>query len=257
MHHIELDYSQIAVLKKKLLDSHYFEYMWHRFFEDRDVAYKDWNPAGWQHDDDSLARYHLYFQQYKHLLQRATILDIGAGLNFYSVWAMENGAHSVDYIEPDLYKFEYGEEYIALRELEHKIKGECIDINSYIQRGQYNTYDVVFLLDVLYYTANHYEIFKFIREELKPNHIFLECTVNDNDYVNAWTPSTDPKDWQSFPGSTETTALTPSREALFNTIHEAGLNVAAFYDYKNYKIKSNSIPRREGRKVFMILTPKK
>ena len=110
MKKLELDYDKIDLLKTTLTDNNYVEAMWHRFFTGEVGVVND-NPE-WQYPEDWLSRYHLYFEQYGHLLKWATVLDIGAGMNFYGVWAAINGARYVDYIEPDEHKYNCGIEYL-------------------------------------------------------------------------------------------------------------------------------------------------
>lgn len=256
---LDLDYKKIDSLKTTLNDNHYVEYIWHRFFEDKTIAFDEWSPAGWTYPEDWLSRYHLYFEQYKHLINSASILDIGAGLNFYGTWASLNGCDYVDYIEPDKYKFKYGKEYIKVREQEDYMTGWCMDINTFMEHtSKHHTYDVVFLLDVLYYTNNHMEIFMFLKHQIKAKYVFFECTVLDdidelpNGHSDIWFPDTNPAAMQGYPGTV--LAMRPTRKALFNIIGTAGFNIDAMYDYKDYKGSGESPPRGSGQKVFMVLS---
>lgn len=260
-----IDYNRIDELNNDLDDNNFIEYIFHRFFENSSIKYENWTPMtpGWKMPGCWLSRYHLYYDQCNHLLQDASILDIGSNLNFYNTWAILNGAKSVDYIEPDDYKFHMGNEYLTVRNMHDVIKGECIDINGFMNKANHKSYDVVFLLDVLYYTNNHIEIFKFMKDVIKPKTIFFECTVIDDvvEYpdgiLKLWHPRTSPVIFESFHNSDikndNPLAMVPSRKALFNIIDSAGFTVDSIYDYKDYTGDGESSPRMAGNKVFMIL----
>jgi len=261
---LDLDYERIKELKKEL-NNNQVEYIYHRFFENKAIEYADWRPNNpqWEFPNDWLSRYHLYFDQYKHLLEDSKILDIGAGLNFYNSWAVSNGARSADYIEPDEYKFKMGIEYLKLREMNNVINGRCIDISTLIDKPNHARYDVVFLLDIMYYTNNHMEIFDFIKNVINPKSVFFECTVIDDvddcpdGVLQLWTPKTSPFIFESFNSITmpnnKPLSMKPSRRALFSMLKTVGFTIDAMYDYRDYRSTGESPPRLTGNKVFMIL----
>ncbi len=261
MNSLELDYKRIDELKLTLNDNHYVEYIWHRFFDPDDPTRFDEcvpNTPIWQYPEDWLSRYHLYYDQFGYLLKDAEILDIGANFNFYNTWAMLAGAKSVEYLEPNTRAFELGKEYLSIRNT-NNVHGDCVDIDTWMARPEHKTYDVVFLLDMLYYTTNHLEIFKFLKNTIKPTTIFFETsTMPDDDahpngQVELWYPKGLMKFENEELNVDNSVAHNPSRKFLFNIIAEAGFTIEAMYDYKNYKGNGESRPRMDGEKVFMIL----
>ena len=241
------------------------EYAFHCFFEGKEMRRNSgWSPAknpSWIMPEDWLSRYHIYFDHFGHLLEDKDVLDLGANLNFYGAWALKNGARSLRYIEPDERRFEMGIQYLKYRSLHERTFGEEIDLNRYMST-EFDQIPIVFLLDVLYYTDNHVQILKYIKNVVKPEHVFFECTVVDDvetspeGILEAWRPSPDPEIFQTFQNRrfpTPKIAFTPSRKALFSMFDAVGFEIEAMYDYKDYTGTGESKVRLNGQKVFMLL----
>lgn len=255
---INLDLEQIE--KTKLRDNHYIEYIYHKLFDNPDHSFDKVDPskATWNYPLCWLSRYYLYYQLHKDILKNANILDIGSNLNFYSAWAMLNGARHVYGIEADPGRHALGREYVQLRGLENNITTENISIDEFIKTYD-NTrqYDVVFFLDVFYYLNNGIHVLKFIKDIIKPKFLFFESTIvddlTDDGHFAIWYPSMDPKKFQSYQNSPLKTALMPSRKALLNVVQSQGWQIRSYYDYHDLIGHGESPPRREGKKDFYLL----
>lgn len=255
---IILDLDDVA--KTKLTDNYFVEYIFHKFFDNPGYTFDqvDQTTHTWDYPLCWLARYYLYFVLNQSLIKDAKILDIGSNLNFYSAWAILNGAKHVHSVEADVERYKLGNEYINLRGLENNISTENSSIDEFIKNYNHSVqYDVVFFLDVLYYLNNSIHVLQFIKDVIKPKFLFLESTIVDDltsdGHFALWYPSTDSKKFQSYQNNPLKTALMPSRNALFNTISSQGWRVISYYDYHNFIGYGESPPRREGKKDFYIL----
>jgi SAM-dependent methyltransferase len=256
---IALDIDQVAGLV--LNDSHYIEYIYYKLFDNPEYTFDQYDPASqkWKYPLCWLARYHLYYIMHQSIIKDARILDIGSNLNFYSVWAILNGARYVHSFEADLTRYTLGAEYIKLRKLEAQISTENCNIDDFIKNYKSNNqYDVVFFLDTLYYLNNGITVLQFIKEVIKPKFLFVESTVvndiSEDGHFALWSPSTDSKKFQSYQGNLSNTGLVPSRNALYNTLVSQGWKVVTYYNYHNFVGLGESPPRREGKKDFYVLS---
>ena len=263
---LKINKDRISELKNTLQDNIDIEYIYHIYFNKLTLDYNDWRPSNpvWKFPDCWLTRYHLYFDHCRHWLQKANILDIGSNLNFYSTWAILNGASKVDYIEPDLYRYNIGKKYLSLNNMTDSVQGDCININQFMNKNAHDNYDVIFLLDVFYYITNQIDLLNFIKNTIKPKVIFFETTViNDIDeypdgIFKLWQPSTQSDDFQSYSAADNINPLgmCPSRKSLYTMFNNVGFIIDSFYDYKDYTGPGESSPRLSGKKVFMTLIPK-
>lgn len=128
-----------AVSNLKLNDSVYIEYIYHKFlddpsdtFEKKDIS-SQINDQQWEYPLCWLARYQLYYMMHKDLIENASILDIGSNFNFFSVCAILNGAAKVHAFEADTVRYELGNEYVKLRNLQNKITTENCSIDDFVK----------------------------------------------------------------------------------------------------------------------------
>jgi 2-polyprenyl-3-methyl-5-hydroxy-6-metoxy-1,4-benzoquinol methylase len=255
---INLDLEQVQ--KTKLTDNYFVEYIYHKLFDNHNYTFDQVDPnlATWNYPLCWLARYYLYYTMHQPMLKDANILDIGSNLNFYSAWAILNGANHVHSFEADIERYNLGIEYIKLRGLENKISTENCSIDDFIKNyDSSKQYDVVFFLDVLYYLNNGINVLQFIKDVIKPKFLFVESTIVDDltedGHFTLWYPSTDSKKFQSYKNNPLKTGLIPSRNALFNILTSQGWKIITYYDYHNFIGRGESPPRREGKKDFYVL----
>jgi 2-polyprenyl-3-methyl-5-hydroxy-6-metoxy-1,4-benzoquinol methylase len=255
-----MDFEKLQNLKHTLGGQNYIEYIYHRFFDNPLAVFDPKSNATWQYPECWLARYHCYYELHKHILNNAKILDLGANLNHYSAWALLNGARHIDCVEPDTTRFNLGQEYLQLRDLDKKSTTSNLSIDQYISQYQGEKYDIVFLLDVLYYLTNAVNIVEFIAKTIKPKFLFLESTVVDDydikGHFEVWHPSTNSRRFQyysSTPGPTDRMAMTPSRNALNALIAAANWEIVFYYDYHDFIGHGESPPRKQGKKNFYVL----
>lgn len=257
---ITMDFDALAQLSRSLQDHGYIEFIWHKFFKNPNAEFQNLQDHNsWHYPECWLARYWLYYTKHQHILQKASILDLGSNFNMHAVWAITNGAGTVHCVEPDEVRYNLGVEYIKLRNLHQSISTQKITLNQFMQSYDGKSYDIVFLLDLIYYTNNHYEILSFIKTHVKPKFLFLESTVVDDvrehGHMEIWYPSTDTKQMQSVDTENSTPlALMPSRLALRNMISSIGWKILTYYDYKDFIGHGESLPRKTGYKDFYVLT---
>lgn len=256
---VMMDFNKLSKLKNTLSDTEYVEYIFHKLFDNPNAEFAPGVYNTWTYPECWLSRYYCYYVLHQHLLKNAKILDLGSNLNFYSVWAVLNGAKQVDCVEPDNIRYNLGSEYIKLRNLSNVISTTQLSIQEYIEKYNNEEYDIVFLLDVMYYLTNGINVLEFIKQKIKPKFLFFESTVVD-DYCDTghfelWRASTDTTKIQSFKDKDEEVklALIPSRNALNTTLIEHGWEVVCYYDYQDFIGHGESLPRKQGNKSFYVL----
>lgn len=260
---IKMDFAELDRIRSQLNDNYYAEYLFHKLFDNPDAQWDESrrDQAGWQYPECWLARYYLYYMLHRDYLQDATVLDLGSNLNFYSVWAILNGARHVDAVEPDVVRFNLGKELIDIRHMSHQVTCIQDSIDGFFDSYQGQSYDVVFLLDVFYYLTNGLEVLKFIKEKIRPRYLVIESTVIDDyreqGHFELWYSSTDTKVIQSFKSISDQEdarfSLRPSRNALNNIIHNLGWKISSYYTYQDFIGHGESPPRKTGHKNFYML----
>lgn len=256
-----MDFARLEKIKHLLKDSGYVEYIYNKFFNDPTVEFESADKhLTWQYPECWLARYYCYYVINGHLLQDQTILDLGSNFNFYSVWAVCNGAKSSVCVEPDQTRCTLAQEYVKIRNLETKITSMNLSLDEYIQQYQNQKFDVVFLLDVFYYLTNGVNVLQFIKNQIKPKFLFFESTVTaddtDDGYFRLWQSSTETTKFQSFSkdeNDKQNLSLMPSKNALAKIFKHLNFEVVSYYDYHDFLGKGESPPRRQGNKVFYVL----
>lgn len=261
---IKMNFDAIDSLRHQLKDSYYAEYVFHKLFDNSDYT---WNqslkdPKVWTYPDCWLARYYLYYILHDYCFSNATVLDLGSNLNFYSIWAITNGATKSMCVEPDTTRFNLGKELVNIRQLDSKIDCNNISLNDFCADYRGEKYDTVLLLDVFYYLTNGIDILNFIKTQLKPKYLLFESTVindySDNGHFELWYPSTDTVKFQSYTNTALPTdnnlALKPSRNALNNIITSMGWKIVNYYTYFDFIGVGESPPRKTGNKNFYVLT---
>lgn len=254
-----MDFRALDDLKNILQDNLYVEYVFHKLFDNPtwtwDEAIKC--PATWQYPECWRARFWLYYLYHKQYLENARILDLGSNMNFYGVWALINGADTVTAVEPDLIRYKLGVEYAELRGMSNRLSARNLSIDAYRDINDSQCYDVVFLMDIIYYLVNSIDVLIWIRDTIRPRYVFLESTVTEDilpqGHFTVWYPETDTRKIQSYDSRTNNLALKPSRQALFNMIQDQGWKIISYYDYKDFEGHGESPPRRQGNKDFYLL----
>lgn len=254
---INMDFNALHQLKSQLQDSGYVEFIWHKLFDNPEAKFETLdNYTAWNYPECWLARYWLNYIKHGHLIKDKKILEIGSNMNFYSVWAILNGANSVHCIEPVKKRYELGQEYVNLRSKTDSIFTQNQSIEDFIKTYSGEKYDIVYFQDVLYYLHNPLEVLHFIENILKPKLLFLETTVatsdNDQGYFDLWQPKTSVEKMQSWKKDIPF-GLEPSRIALKKIINNSNWKILTYYDYKDFIGHGESPPRKEGRKDYYVL----
>lgn len=242
-------------------DAPYVEYIWHKLLTDPGASFQDSQQhRSWTFPDCWKLRHYLYFFLHGHLLRGKNILDIGSGLNFYSGWALLNGANSCTCVEPDKIRFELGKEYLKIRKLDHNTKLFNLTADQYMVLRNTEKFDVVLLLEVFYYLTNGAELLTQIKQKIKPRYLFLESTVVDDTgpqgHNQVHLASTDSRLEESYSrpdNVAHVEALMPSRNMIRSLINEIGYEIVFYYDYHDFIGMGEDPPRREGKKVFYVL----
>lgn len=256
---IAMDWNQLAKLTTTLDDHGYIEYIFHRLFNDPTAEFQGLSGhTAWRYPECWLARYWLNYVVHGYTLKDASVLDLGANLNFYSAWCLLNGADRAHAVEGDAVRFQLGQEYIALRGLQDRCTTQLATVNKFMQSYQREHYNVVFLQDVLYYLNNHVEVLSFIKDVIKPKYFFLEVSVvadtTENGHSEIWYPSVDTKNIQSVvENGKNPLSMMPSRLALRNMIDYTGWQVVSYYDYQDFIGHGESPPRKSGLKDYYLL----
>lgn len=261
---IKMNFDKIDDLRHGLDDSHYAEYVFHKLFDNADYTWtqslKD--PKSWTYPDCWLARYYLYYVLHNYCFDNTAVLDLGSNLNFYSIWAVINGAKSSMCVEPDTTRHNLGKELVDIRQLNNKIDCKNMSLNDFCASYRGEKYDTVLLLDVFYYLSNGIDILNFIKNHVKPQYLLFESTVvedySDNGHYELWHPSTDTAKFQSYSNAVHPVehnlALRPSRNALNKTITSLGWKIINYYTYSDFVGYGESPPRKAGCKNFYVLT---
>ena len=255
----KMDFNKLAELKSTLNDSQYIEYIFHKLFDNPGAEFTPDSHTVWSYPKCWLARYYCYYVLHQNLLKDAKILDLGSNLNFWSVWAILNGASHADCVEPDTTRKSLGDEYIKLRNLSGIVTNTKMSLNEYMQQYNNEPYDVVFFLDVMYYLNNGIDVLAFIKQKVKPKFLFFESSVIDDycddGHFEFWKASTNTKNIQSFTNTGEeyTSGLMPSRNALNSVLKYHGWEVLFYYDYHDFIGHGESPPRTAGKKNFYVL----
>lgn len=261
---LKIDFEQLYSLKHRLNDSHYAEYIYHKLFDNPSYTWQQslQDNKVWSYPECWLARYYLYYVLHDFCFKDAAVLDLGSNLNFYSIWAVLNGAQSSKCVEPDTVRFNLGKELVDIRNLNNQITCENISIDQFCQGYQGESYDTVLLLDVFYYLTNGIDILNFIKTQIKPKYLLLESTVVDDvtesGHFKLWNPSEDSLKFQLYTNpitkAPHNIALTPSRNALNNIVCSLGWKIISYYSYSDFIGHGESPPRKTGNKNFYVLS---
>lgn len=258
---ISLDFDALEKLRPGL-DNNTIEYIYHKFFDNPGYTYEQSlrDPKSWQFPECWLARYWTYYVVNRHLLKQARVLDLGANFNFYGVWALEAGAKSIHGVEPDTPRFTLGKEYVDIKGHAGQYRLDNWSTDQFMQNYKGEQYDVVFLLDMIYFLTNGIELLQFIKDTVKPKYVFLESNI-DRDHPDSefghfklFQASTASNYFSAYdPVSSTKLALLPSKIALQNVIKAQGWKVLCYYDYLDFSGRGESPPRRDGRTNFYVL----
>lgn len=262
---IKMDFPKLAELSTQL-DSQKIEYIFHKFFDDPSYTFEQSikDPKHWHFPECWLARYYLYFVHNQHAIQGSKILDLGSNMNFYGVWALENGAREIHSVEPDSTRYELGKEYASITGNSKNYKFYNQTINQFMNGYQGESYDAVFFLDVFYFLTNGIDVLEFITKVIKPKWLFFESNVtNDVPGANALghfslsRENTNSRDMASFSNnSTESTrlALRPSKNALLSVVDDLrDYSSVCRYDFQDFIGHGESPPRKRGMTEFFLL----
>jgi predicted nicotinamide N-methyase len=258
---MSMDFSALKILKDRMPHNREIEYIWHKLFDNPNADWKSARiqPPTWSFPECWCARYWLYFEKHRQFIQQYHVLDLGSNLNFYAVWALINGAKQITSVEPDPTRKKLGDEYSAICGYDHLINSYQLSIEDFLSSKPDTKFDVIFLLDVLYYLDNPIQILKSLKNHFEPRYLFLESTIIDDycsdGHFEVWYPSTDPKLIQSFQQTPnqKKSALKPSRNALQNLLLGLGWKILSYYDYMDFRGRGESLPRRDGHKDFYLL----
>jgi len=258
---IDMEFNVLDCLKDTMSDNLYVEYIFHKLFDDPLCTWEKsqhYQPT-WQFPECWRARYWLYFHKHKSYLQDAHVLDLGSNMNFYGVWSLLNGARHVTAVEPDILRAQLGDEYVSIRNMQNQFSIYLQTLQQFLTGPITEKFDVVFLLDVIYYLTNAVDILQTIKDKVGCRYLFLESSVahdhSEHGHYQVWYPSTDPKKIQTYQSQSQSPmALMPSRKALYNTIMNQGWDIIAYYDYSDFLGHGESPPRRQGQKDFYLLS---
>ena len=254
-----MDFDQLTKLANTLDDHGYVEYIFHKLFNDPTATFQGLeHHTAWKYPECWHARYWLNYIQHGYTLKDASVLDLGANLNFYSAWCLLNGARSAHAVEGDTTRHQLGKEYIGLRNLQDRCTTQLATVNEFMQSYNGEKYDVVFLQDVLYYLNNHTEMLSFIKDTIKPKYFFLESTVvndiTENGHLEVWFPGVDTKNIQSvIENGKHPLGMFPSRLALRNMIDHNNWKIISYYNYQDFVGHGESPPRKAGLKDYYLL----
>ena len=260
---IKVDFDALEKLRPGL-DNNTIEYIYHKFFDNPGYTYeqslldsKSW-PKSWQFPECWLARHWCYYTVNRTFLQQARVLDLGANFNFYGVWALEAGAKSVHGIEPDARRFALGKEYVDIKGRTNQYQLDNHTTNQFMYNYKGEQYDVVLLLDMIYFLTNGIELLQFIKDHVNARYVFLESNLDQDvtefGHFKLFNASTQSEKFCAYdPDHSTKLALLPSKNALRNVIKSQGWKVICYYDYLDFIGRGESPPRRKGRTNFYVL----
>ena len=260
---IKLDWNKVldcTSIINNNIDNTHFEYIWHKYIDNPDIEYKDWKPSGLTFDSHWLIKYYLNFIHYKDLYKDCNVLDLGCGIPFYAKWCLDSGAKCYDGI--DLDRIIIGNQLLELQNLKDKANIISDDIESYVQRQKKwrKTYDIVYLVESLYYVHNQHNFLTAIRENIKPKNLIIESIVVDDilehpeGIIRVKYSSPDPKDYDGVNSEFPRLKMHNSRKAYEKLFESTGWKIKEYYDFKNYK--GPDFPNENianGRKMFYVL----
>jgi 2-polyprenyl-3-methyl-5-hydroxy-6-metoxy-1,4-benzoquinol methylase len=258
---IKVDFNTLEKIQPTL-DSGTIEYIYHKFFNNPEYTYSQSlkDPKVWKFPECWLTRYWCYYVINQQVLQNARVLDIGANFNFYGVWALDAGASSVHGIEPDVSRFALGKEYVDIKNYKSQYQLDNWSVNQFMDNYKGEQYDVVFLLDMIYFLTNGIELLQFIKDKVKPKFVFLESTiVQDHSntsfgHFKLFNATTQSNQFSAFdPDHNTKLSLMPSKNALRNIIELQGWKIICYYDYLDFIGHGESLPRKDGRTNFYVL----
>lgn len=259
---LQMDFQKLDQLRVGL-DNHPVEYIYNKFFDNPANTWQQarQHSATWQFPDCWMARYWCYFDQNGDLLKNARILDIGANFNFYGVWALEAGASHIHAVEPDSVRYALGKEYTEIVNRNNQYTYQCTTVDSFMRTYQGESYDVVFLLDMIYFLTNGIDLLDFIKKRINPRYVFLESNIdpiecnNEQGHFKLISAPTQSRDFSAVSDSGKDTkiSLLPSALALRSVINDQGWKIHSYYDYKDFVGRGDSPPRREARTNFYVL----
>jgi 2-polyprenyl-3-methyl-5-hydroxy-6-metoxy-1,4-benzoquinol methylase len=256
---IKVDFDALEKIRPGL-DNNTIEYIYHKFFDNPGYTYEQSlkDAKSWQFPECWLARHWCYYTVNRPLLQQARVLDLGANFNFYGVWALEAGAQSVHGIEPDADRFALGKEYVNIKGHADQYLLDNCTTDQFMRNYNGEQYDVVFLLDMIYFLTNGIELLQFIKNNVKAKYVFLESNIDQDvtefGHFKLFNASTQSRQFSAYdPVQSTKLALLPSKNALRNVIESQGWKVSCYYDYLDFVGHGESPPRREGRTNFYVL----
>jgi SAM-dependent methyltransferase len=260
---IVVDWNKVLQCSKMLnngIENRYFEYFWHKYYDNPGLAYKDWPGGNHDFDHHWFIKYYLNFVFCRDLIKDNTVLDLGCGISFYAKWAVDCGAKLYHGVEPDLTRYQYSQDLCNLRGITSQTLFSCQDAESFLCANN-QKYNVVLLTESLYYMQNQHKVLSLIKSKINPDYVIVESVVaHDVDKYPDGIFSVDvaPSDTKSYEGYTSKLPqlkIQASRKAYKKLFESTGWTVKYFYDFVNYQgehFPTQSI--KERRKMFYVLT---
>lgn len=242
------------------VENAYFEYVWHKYYDNPELKFEDWPGGNWQFDQHWLIKYYLNFVVARDLYVNSTVLDLGCGISFYAKWVIDCGAKLYHGVEPDNTRYNFNLELSKLRGIANQTRFICDSAETFLQNK--NNYDLVLLPESLYYMHNQHEILNSINTKISPRWLIVESVVaneSSNHPQGIFTvdySSDNPKDYDSYySGEHPRLKIQASRQAYAKLFKSTGWNIHSYYDFKNYQGKDfPTLSIKEGRKMFYVLT---
>jgi SAM-dependent methyltransferase len=260
---IIVDWNEVLQCNKTLnneIENKYFEYTWHKYYDNPGLSYSNWPGGSHEFDDHWLIKYYLNFVFCGNVFKDSTVLDLGCGICFYAKWAIDCGARLYHGVEPDSTRWQYSQDLCDLRNISDKTLFSCVDAESYLGATNQN-YDVVMLSESLCYMHNQHKILSQIKSKVNPKYLIVESVVAhdvEQHPDGLFSVSMSPVDTKSYEGyKSNFTALKiqASRKAYEKLFESTGWKIKHFYDFSNYQgrhFPTQSI--KEYRKMFYVLT---
>jgi len=262
---IKLDWNKVlncSAIINNNIDNVHFEYIWHKYITNPDIEYKDWKSSGLTFDSHWLVKYYLNFINDKDLLKDCNVLDLGCGIPFYAKWFLDSGVKYYHGIDLDANRITNGKRLLELQNLKDKANIFLDNIENYVQKQKKwrRTYDIVYLIDSLYYVHNQHDFLTAIRKNIKPKNLIIESVVVDDilehpeGIIRVKYSSEDPKNYDGVKSELPRLKMHSSRKAYEKLFESTGWKIKEYYDFKNYKgpdFPNENI--KNGRKMFYIL----
>jgi hypothetical protein len=263
MQQLSISQDTLDQLDRQQKDIGLVSYIFHKLF-DNPNANADLidAPSDWRRDPVWLAKYHLYFEKHKHILQGANVLDIGSNLAFEMVEAIELGAKSAFGIEPCKERQALSKEYVERKGFAQKVQSNTWSIDQLFENyTDINVnFDVVTFIDTIYYISDPVTVLYKIQKVINPKYVFFSTRYipdyGPRGHFELRTVGTDPLQFEGYaeyPGQVEKWRVFPSKNAIENIIKSMkNCKVLAKYDWKDFDLMDN-IKQSNKEKIFYLL----